>query len=539
MGGFYGHISLETLAHEIHYEASPLDRSYSIEKNRISIHADGFIYNLNQLKSETASPSESEAIYSTYTKSKTDFPSDLKGEFSTVVSTPNSIELSTNHTSSRRVFYAEFKKVIYFHWNLKLLLEELKKQDFSPTPNSVALRSLLSIGGVFGNQTAVEGIHLLRAGEKLVVSKNGIEFKRYYLPNTKTSTLSKSEFLNQLQERFLTATKRQYDHSEIPGFQLLSGGLDSRLNLSLAAQNGIQQESVLCFGQTGYRDHWISEQMAKTHGLSHEFVSLENGDYLTAIDENTLAVDGLCFYASSAHFNYALSQAKTISPIIHTGQIGRTLFTEHPHGLWQNISEYKALLCSDKFADSINSEIRKEIELYENMDVFYLNNRLYRVISSGNWVAQKVGCIISPFADPDVQDLAFSAPNDWKKNGFLQWEFMWKHHKEIMRFSQEEYGRPVRSKPEMFLGRVQNKLRNIYYKKVNKDGSKLSMNPLEYWWKENLALQRDFNSYFSENISRTEFDPEIKRMCEVLFNSNSVLEKTLALSVLSVLKNYF
>ena len=173
------------------------------------------------------------------------------------------------------------------------------------------------------------------------------------------------------------------------------------------------------------------------------------------------------------------------------------------------------------------------------MDVFYLNNRLYRVINSGNWVAQKVGYIVSPFADPDVQDLAFSAPTEWKKNGMLQWEFMWKYHKEIMKFSQEEYGRPVRFKAEMLMGKVQNKLRNIYYQKVIKDGSKLSMNPLDCWWKKNEVLQYELNSYFTKHISRTEFDPELKMMCETLFNANSVLEKTLALTVLSVLKNYF
>jgi hypothetical protein len=36
-----------------------------------------------------------------------------------------------------------------------------------------------------------------------------------------------------------------------------------------------------------------------------------------------------------------------------------------------------------------------------------------------------------------------------------------------------------------------------------------------------------------------EFDAELKGFCSVLFASDNLIEKTLALSVLSVMKNYF
>lgn len=179
------------------------------------------------------------------------------------------------------------------------------------------------------------------------------------------------------------------------------------------------------------------------------------------------------------------------------------------------------------------------MELYEDMDVFYLNNRLYRVISSGCFVAQKKGYIVSPFADPEVQNLAYTMPNKWKKSGKLQWEYLWKYHKEVMQFSQEEYGRSVRSFPEKFVGKVQNKLRNVYYKKVNKHPEKLSMNPLNHWYETNESLRNYWDNYYSENIERLEFDAELKVFCSVLFASDNLIEKTLALSVLSVMKNYF
>ena len=539
MGGFSGYINLETIATHLDYTKSAFAKKWVINQDDSSVNVDGFIYNLNSSKNLLAKSSEEETLLQLYENSKESFPNSLRGEFSTVVTTEKSVEIATNHTSSRRVFYIEYDGVMHFHWNLKLLKDSLLSLGFKPRPNPIALRSLLSIGGVFGNQTVIQEIYMLRAGEKLIVTEGKWELNRYYLTNSEKTNLSKAQLIDELQERFVHTTSLQYDHQEVSGFQLISGGLDSRLNLSLAAQNGIQQEAALCFGQTGCRDHWISEQLAKEYSLKHSFVSLESGDYLTAIDENTLAVDGLCFYASSAHFNYALGQTKYISPIIHTGQIGRSIFTEHPFGLWQNVSEYHALLCSSKYADSINNDVKEEMELYDDIDVFYLNNRLYRVISSGNFVAQKVGFIVSPFADPDVQDMAFSAHSEWKKKGMLQWEFMWKHHKNIMKFSQEEYGRPVRSKAEMFLGRVQNKLRNIYFTRVHKDASKLSMNPFDFWWQNNLALQSALDSYFKKNIERTEYDPELREMCASLYNSESLLEKTLSLTVLSVLKNYF
>ena len=538
MGGFHGHINLESLAHEVTHDPNPSGEPIVNKSGEDTIYTDGFIYNLPQLLTKQAT-TESKLLTSLYNTSPQNFPLSLKGEFTSVVCLDDRIEIATNHSCSRRVFYALQRGKLYFHYNLKKLQAALGADGFRSTPNPVALRSMLSIGGVFGNQTCVAGINLLRAGEKIIVTQDNWHIHRYYLPDSNPTSLSKHDYLEELHSRFLTAVKEQYQHPENSNFQLLSGGLDSRQNLSLAKQNGITQEAVLCFGQTDYRDHWISKEIADHYDIEHEFVSLENGDYLKNIDENTLAVDGLNFYASSAHFNYALDKSKTAQPIIHTGQIGRTIFTEHSFGIWQNVSEYSALLCSSRFADSINSELKTEMELYEDMDVFYLNNRLYRVISSGCFVAQKKGYIVSPFADPEVQNLAYTMPNKWKKSGKLQWEYLWKYHKEVMQFSQEEYGRPVRSFPEKFVGKVQNKLRNVYYKKVNKHPEKLSMNPLNHWYETNESLRNYWDNYYSENIERLEFDAELKVFCSVLFASDNLIEKTLALSVLSVMKNYF
>ncbi len=539
MGGFYGHIHLGTLSADIHHHKNPYGDVVSFHDSNTSVQADGYIYNLQELKTKFAQNSDQAAVQAAFSSAPLTFPNALRGEFTSLVKYSNRLEISTNHSCSRRVFYAVFNGLLYFHYNLRLLQEKLDSVGFSSSPNIVALRSLISIGGVFGNQTVVEGVNLLRAGEKIVVSENGWTVEKYYSPETKGTSVSKTASLQTLHEQFLKTVKHQYDHPEIMGFQLLSGGLDSRMNLSLVAQNNIRQQAVLCFGQTNYRDHWISQQIAEQHHLKYDFVPLENGDYLTAIDENILAVDGLCFYASSAHFNYALNHTKYISPIIHTGQVGRTIFTEHPFGMWQNLSEYSALLCSSKYADSINSEVKEEMKLYEEMDVFYLNNRLYRVISSGAFVAQKIGFIVSPFSDPDVQDLAYSTPMDWKQGGRIQWEYMWEFHKGIMKFAQEEYGRPIRSSAEMFAGRVQNKLRNIYYQKINKQPQKLSMNPLEYWWDKNEQLRNSLDSYFKENIDRLNFDPELKKDVNSLYSSPIFLEKTLALTAVGIMKNYF
>ncbi len=539
MGGYYGHIELESLKHEILHKESPLGAELKIEYESSAIRVDGYVYNLPQLQNKFATKSHGLAVKASYEKSNDNFPSELKGEFSSLTITPERIEIATNQTSSKRIFYALQRGKLYFHYNLKLLQAALEFNGFQSTPNPLALRSLISIGGVFGNQTVISGINLLRAGEKIIIEAGKHHIHRYYLPNSSPTSLSKKDYLEELHSRFLNTVKEQYQHPETSNFQLLSGGLDSRQNLSLAKQNGITQEAVLCFGQTDYRDHWISQEIANHYGVNYEFVSLENGDYLKNIDENTLAVDGLNFYASSAHFNYALDQSSTTQSIIHTGQIGRTIFTEHAFGLWQNVSEYSALLCSSMFADSINTELKAEMELYQNIDVFYLNNRLYRVISSGSFVAQKKGCIVSPFADPEVQDLAYSMPDLWKKSGKLQWEYLWKYHNEVMQFPQEEYGRKVRSFPEMFVGKVQNKLRNIYYKKINKHPEKLSMNPLNHWYETNEGLRDYWDNYYAENIDRLDFDSELKGFCSTLFNSENLLEKTLALTVLSVMKNYF
>ncbi|MFK7757955.1 MAG: asparagine synthase-related protein [Flavobacteriales bacterium] len=538
MGGFYGFINLESLNKVIHHDELKAGGLYSSNSENAQIQADGFIYNLNNLKTRYGTPSENEALKSCYEASPNRFPHELRGEFTAIESSLSGIKISTNQMCSRRVFYAQYNGTLFFHYNLKKLLTDLKEKGFTTKPNVLALRSLISIGGIYGNLTPVNEVYVLRAGETLSASRSGVVLKKYYEVNSEPTSLSKHDFLGELHQRFTSAVRDQYTHQGVMGFQLLSGGLDSRMNLSLAAENGIRQQAVLCFGQTGYRDHWISEQIAEAYNLEHDFVPLEPGNYLKAIDENVLAVDGLCFYASSAHFNYALEQTKYISPIIHTGQVGRTIFTDHSFGLWQNLSEYKALLCSSKFADKIDTEVKAEMQTYSDMDVFYLNNRLFRVINSGNWVAQKTGCIVSPFSDPDIFDLAYTALPEWKNDGQLQWDYMWRFHKPIMKFAQEEFGRPIRSDAERLLGRVQNKLRNIYYKKINHHPEKLSMNPLEFWWNTNESLRKSLQEYFKANINRLDHEAELKEDVSKLFHSSVFIEKTLALSVLGVMKNY-
>ena len=65
------------------------------------------------------------------------------------------------------------------------------------------------------------------------------------------------------------------------------------------------------------------------------------------------------------------------------------------------------------------------------------------------------------------------------------------------------------------------------------------MNPLNHWYETNESLRNYWDNYYSENIERLEFDAELKVFCSVLFASDNLIEKTLALSVLSVMKNYF
>ena len=75
-------------------------------------------------------------------------------------------------------------------------------------------------------------------------------------------------------------------------------------------------------------------------------------------------------------------------------------------------------------------------------------------------------------------------------------------------------------------------------KKLKLSSERKGMNPLEYWYKNNLDLKLYFENYYKENIVRIKNNLELKEDIELLYKGN-MLEKIQVLSLLAAIKLYF
>ncbi len=78
---------------------------------------------------------------------------------------------------------------------------------------------------------------------------------------------------------------------------------------------------------------------------------------------------------------------------------------------------------------------------------------------------------------------------------------------------------------------LKNKYRNSYTKKYG-------MNPIDYWYKNNIELKNKIDTYYLENIKLVK-DEEIKDDMINLYERGNTKEKIQVISVLTLIKKYF
>lgn len=61
---------------------------------------------------------------------------------------------------------------------------------------------------------------------------------------------------------------------------------------------------------------------------------------------------------------------------------------------------------------------------------------------------------------------------------------------------------------------------------------------MTYWYNTNSLFRNYVTTYYDENVRRCEQFPDISKNIKKLYNSGSVIDKLIAVSVLSIIKNY-
>ncbi len=509
------------------------------ENNDFIFGIDGVILNLDSIKKAHSIFNNDELFLNLIKKNKASFFSEFKGDFCGFVFNKESEELNvfTNKTGTKKVFYCKLAEQFIISHSISSIVEFKNSFNYTNNLNINAAYQMLTFGGMIENNTLVNDLFKLNAGECIFIKDDFYSIKKYHdFNNIEVNINDKNIAINRLEDIFIENIKLEYEKDKSSLYEhlaTLSGGLDSRMNIVNANNLGYKPHNF-CFSQSKYLDEQISRKISNDYKNEYSFIPLDKGNYVFDIQENTNAYEGLIFYVASAHFNYALNNLNISKyGIIHTGQIGDAVLG----GFVSNEKEkpnYYSKVISNKLINRL-SEIN--IKNYSSEETFKIYNRLFNVIVSGSYIAEAHGkYLISPFLDAYFIELCLSFDYSLKKDSKIYIEWINKRHKDVANYKWEKTGFKPNANWKSDFSRYTNKAKNVYCKLLNRK-DKTSMNPYDYWYANNNKIPAFFDEIFDENINLIS-DSTLKSDIKMLFSTGNTIEKTMVLTLLFALKKF-
>ena len=508
-----------------------------VDLSHFIIGIDGVILNLQQLKNSYQIASLPKLLLHLFEKYQHNMPDQLAGEFCGFIFDKNKEKLFvfTNHTGSRKLYFDHLNDGLIVSSELQSIANFFKSSAVKPKLNRLAAYSLLTFGGMLGNDTLIKGTKRLGPGEYLLRQKSKTEIDKYKdYNNIPLSTKSESQLMAEVDAIFKAALIQQFEKDREYNYQhiaTLSGGLDSRLTVMLAHQLGYEVQPF-CFSQSNYPDEIIARKIAKDIGSTLQFIPLDSANHLFDFYENVNTNDGLSFYLGSAHFAYGLNQLD-LKPygLIHTGLIGDGL-------LGSVLSQARVVrpkpaskLISKMLYLKIEKEVNDFASSYASEDPFYLYNRMLNVAISGAYVCAKHSYHAAPFMHPDFVAYSLSIPPAIKFNQQFYLKWINQYHPTITRYKWERTGMRPTSHKKTEWSRYTKKLEQIYFRLTGRS-HKLSMTPYAHWYKKNPKIKPFFDEIYNSKKHLLLGDTELAADVVALFAEGNVPEKSMVLTLL-------
>ncbi len=505
---------------------------------------DGVIFNLKNLLRQNKLEDIGNVFLKLYEQSGWAFVKNLRGNFSGCLydSAKNKLILFTDHLASKPVyyFYDKNSSTLIFSSELKVVIAGMRKLSFSPHLDIRGAYCLLTLGYMLGDLTLIREVNKLPPGNVLVYENGEIILNEYYKLKSKPYIEDKEEeIIKELDRRFQEAVKLEYEKDLEYGYShiaTLSGGLDSRTNVAYAKKLGFGNITCFTFSQNNTLDETIAKKICSDNHFEFTFFSLDNGDYLMkSIDEIISSNDGLILYSGSAHgYNCLRKLSFHDYGLIHTGQIGDVALGSYLQNKLHNVIDDQILnkiTYSKKLINKLKNIIDTNYINYENDELFAFYERGVNGVFNGYRMYEQFTEFSSPFLYIDFFEYAMMIHPKYRYKEAIYLKWINKYMPEFSKYTWEKYGLPP-SYPFLLL-EIYQKLKLVA---GILDRKHSSMNPTEYWWNSNRALQEKINFIFKENIKYIENYPELSADSNYLFKEGSLIEKTQVITLLKAME---
>lgn len=523
--------------------------NFYLQNNQYEFLFEGVLLNKKKLLNEFALKDYETLIAELYQLKKEHIIADFEGEFRGFIfdKIQKKVFVFTNITSTQRVFFGRFAGQIFIDTNLLRFNKTLKKSGFKIEPDLEAIYQLLCFSNLPEAKTPLQDVHKLLDGHYLEIDIDNQQFteKQYFnLSDISYFKRDKNKAIDTVHEIFSDSVTIEYEKDTELGrnqLALLSGGLDSRVAMLYAIKNHQKPENALCFSQSGYFDHTISEKIADDFNIHYEFIPLDGGAFLKKIDELTEISEGMVLYTGGIHVQHAVDNMQYENfGLFHSGQIGDGVlggFNTEPK---RKKPTYFKIAETEKFLPKIQNSLDEILRSYETEELFLLRNVAYNRTILGAHVFQQKRYQTSPFMTKDFLKFAISLPEEWKFNHHFYIEWINQHCKEATKYRWERtLLKPDAPWKTSFGDQVVKRGFKILNDRILKTPQNSSMYPYQFYFDQNLEIQKYYQNYFDENFYRIEKYKELSADVLELFNSSNFHYKSKAVNILAIFKMYF
>lgn len=424
------------------------------------------------------------------------------------------------------------------------MAEVLKQNGLACEFQPLAAQYMLTYGYMIDDTTFVRQIHRLLPGNYLRVKDGRAAVARYHFLQNTPQTISEEEAVERIDAAFREAVRREFEKDREYGYRHLvdlSGGLDSRMVTWVAHDLGYTDQLNVTYCRDGYRDEKIARQVALSLGHEYLFKPLDDGKWMYDIDEMTSQNNGAALYMGMTGGRRLLEVINTEAfGIEHTGMIGDAILG--------TLYRDKALSCGKPvFGQSAHSERlhyafdEKILDEYPNQELFGIYTRGMLGASSSYLIRQQYIETASPFMDVDLLDVAFSLPFDYRNHHHIYLRWLNEKYPQAAEFGWEKWGGVKPKESHIPLRKVKTTQRLLWERlcAVLPINNQDSMNPVEYWYAKDQGIQECFARYAEETIGNPALGEDLRKDIRLLLAEGGVEEKSLAITVLAMVKKYF
>lgn len=466
------------------------------------------------------------------------------------------ISLFTDHLGNRPLYYYVDGQCLLCGSSVFDIARALKR-DGKLKADMFGAYAMLTYGYMVGDTTPFQGVKRLDPGSILTVdmaqaeagkdflSEDGgrysVESFKYYVFDNEPIPVGEDTAISKIDELFTQAVRRQLMFNErydLANYCALSAGLDSRMTAFALQREGASDIRYFTYSQSFHDDCLVPMKITSDNLWSWIYKNLDGGSDLLGIAPSIEAANAVIYYPWMSQLMLFLNSVETRDMgLIHTGVIGDVVVGSFMHGSLVGRKTYTLGdgAWSTRLIDRLEAvcTLRLPADVEEGM----MANRAINGAALGYSLGfSKVSEAASPFMDIDLFSYCMHIPSEMRQHHNLYYAWVEKCYPEAARYPHN--GVRITNKGPRLKHHGTDlpamRVPSLMMNKIKALSPKNSMNPFEHWYAQNPRIEEGFKEYYSAHREILDFDLDLQKDADLLFEVGTVREKTLAISLVGL-----